>query len=328
MHWIVNNIRENAKKSPKRIVFPEFNDERIKKAARIVKQEKIAEPLLLSPGNMEDKKREELANIHYELKSYKYDSLEQARKVMQGPLYYAAMLTRCGHVDGFVAGASYSTSSVIRAALRCLDLDEEANLVSGCFVMAVPDCSYGERGVFVFSDCAVIPDPGSEQLARIAISAAKFTRDTLGIQPRIACLSFSTKGSAKSSNIEKIRAAIGIVKDKQPDLLIDGELQADAALDKEVARKKLPYSPVAGEANVLIFPNLDSGNISYKLTHRLGRARALGPIILGLKQPCSDLSRGCSVEDIVDCTAITVVRAQKNQIKNQKSKIKDSYQDY
>lgn len=317
MHWIVNNIRENAKKAPKKIVFPEFNDERVKEAVRIVKQEQTAEPLLLSPGNIEKKKQEEFANIHYELKSYKYDSFEEVRKIMQEPLYYAAMLTRCGYVDGFVAGASYATSSVIRAALRCLDLDTEANLVSGCFVMAVPDCSYGEKGVFVFSDCAVIPNPGPEQLARIAISAAKFTRDILGLEPRIAFLSFSTKGSAKGGTVEKIRTALDIVKDKEPNLLIDGELQADAALDKEVAKRKLPSSPVAGGANVLIFPNLDSGNISYKLTHRLGRTRALGPIILGLKQPCSDLSRGCSVEDIVDCTALTVVRAQRNQIKNQ-----------
>ena len=313
MHWMVQNLREKARKSNKKIVFPEFKDERVRQAIKIIVEEEIAEPFVLSPGAIEKEKLEEFTDIHYKSKSSKYKSIEEVRTVMNDPLYYAAMLTRCGYADGFVAGASYATSSVVRACLRCLDLDKDTSLVSGCFVMAVPNCSYGERGVFVFSDCAVIPYPNPEQLARIAISAAEFANDILEFEARIALLSFSTKGSAEDEAVEKIREAFLIIKDKRPNLLVDGELQADAAIDEEVARKKLPSSPVAGKANVLIFPNLDAGNISYKLAQRLSNARALGPIILGFTKPCSDLSRGCSVDDIVDCTAITAIRAQKRK---------------
>ena len=311
MHWIIRNIRENARKSPKKILFPEFKDERVREAINIIENQGIAEPLLLTPENVDPNRLEEFTEIHYKLRPHKYANVDEVRQLMQDTLYYAAMMTRCGYADGFVAGASYSTSSVIRSALRCLDIDEKINLVSGCFVMAVPDCGYGQNGVFVFSDCAVIPNPNPDQLARIAISAAEFTKDILEFEPRIAFLSFSTHGSANTSALDKIREAVKIVKDKRPKLLVDGELQADAALDEDVAKRKLPLSPVAGRANVLIFPNLDSGNISYKLTQRLSKARALGPLMLGFKQPCSDLSRGCTVEDVVDCTAITVVRAQK-----------------
>ncbi len=307
---VITDIRQRAKANPKKIVFPEYKDERVMEAVRVVEKEKIAQPIVLTPSNMESEKQEEFANIYSDFKGNKYKDFDEIRELMENPLYYAAMLVRTGGADGFVAGATYTTSSVARAAIRCLEIDPSLNLISSSFLMAVPNCSHGERGVFVYADCGIIPYPTPEQLAVIAISSARFARIVLKIEPRVAFLSFSTKGSAKGRWIDKVREAAEIAKEKSPDLLMDGELQADAALDKDVANRKLPYSKVAGYANVLIFPNLDAGNICYKLTQRLARARAVGPIILGLKQPCSDLSRGCEVEDIVDCTAITVIRAQ------------------
>jgi phosphate acetyltransferase len=232
---------------------------------------------------------------------------------MENPLYYAAMMIRCGYADGFVAGATFTTSSVIRAALNCLEIDKNVGLVSSCFIIAVPDCPYGERGVFIYADCGVIPYPTSEQLALIAISSAHFAKEVLEFEPHVALLSFSTKGSAEGRWVDKIKEAVKIARNKNSDFLIDGELQADAALVPEIAKRKLGESEVAGRANVLIFPNLDAGNICYKLTQRLAKARAVGPIILGTVQPCSDLSRGCETEDVIDCTAVTVIRAQNRE---------------
>jgi len=308
---VIRALREKAKQAPKRIVFPEIRDERVKVAIEIVRKEDIAIPVVLSHDNMEKEKQEEFATFYYELRKNKYNNYEEVRELMEDKLYYAAMMVRFGYADGFVAGASYTTSSVARAAIQCLEIEEEFGLVSSCFLMQIPECTYGEGGVFIYADCGIIPYPTSEQLALIAGSAAKFARDVLEIEPRVALLSFSTKGSAQGRWIDKVREATEIAREKFPHILIDGELQADAALDIEVAKRKLPASGVAGRANVLIFPNLDAGNICYKLTQRLAKARAVGPVILGLKQPCSDLSRGCNVEDVVDCTATTVVRAQK-----------------
>ncbi len=309
MSWLIDNIKEQARKAPRKIVFPDFKDERVKEAIEIIKEEGIAKPILLGPSHMDREHQEEYANFFHQLRPNKYE-FEEIRELMEEPLYYGAMATRFGHADGFVAGASYSTSAVAKAALKCLEIDPKYHLVSSCFIMVVPDCSYGEKGVFIYADCGIIPYPTVEQLSCIAISSAEFAKDVLGYQPRVAFLSFSTKGSAKGRWIDKVREATQLTQEKEPDLLVDGELQADAALDLGVAKRKLPQSHVAGKANVLIFPNLDAGNICYKLTQRLAKARALGPIILGFKQPGSDLSRGCSVEDIVDCTAITVVRSQ------------------
>jgi phosphate acetyltransferase len=309
MHWIVEKLREQAKKDPRRIALPEPKDERVKEAIKIIEKEKVAWPVVVSADTMDKSQKEAFAKDHYGRRQDKYDDLDQVRSLMQDPLYYAAMMTRAGQVDGFVAGAIYSTSAVARAAIRCLTIDSRFGIASGCFIMAVPDSIYGERGVMVFSDCAVVPEPRPQQLASIGLSAAEFTRNILNIEPKVAFLSFSTKGSGKGRLVEKIREAMAIVKDTDPRLLVDGELQADAALDQEIARRKLQSSPVAGRANVLIFPDLESGNISYKLAQRLAKARALGPILLGFKESCSDLSRGCSVDDIVDCAAILSIRA-------------------
>jgi len=313
MESIVRNLREKAKKDPKVIVFPEADDKRVVEAVERIGREGIAKPLLLTQDNLEPEKQEEFANLFFERKQVKGVTFEEARELMGNPLWYGAMMTRYGYADGFVAGAKFTTSSVVRAAINCLEVDKEARIVSSCFIMAVPDCSYGERGVFVFADCGVIPYPTSEQLANIAISSAQFTQDVLEITPRVALLSFSTKGSANGRWVDRIKEAAEIANAKNSGFLIDGELQGDSALVLEIASRKLGESKVAGRANVLIFPNLDTGNICYKLIQRLANARAVGPIILGTKQPCSDLSRGCTVEDIIDCTAVTVVRVQKRQ---------------
>lgn len=313
MQEIIKKLRNRAKEDPKVIVFPESRDERVIEAVKRIKEEKIAKPLLLTPDNLDPKRQEEFTNIFFERKKAKGITLEEARELMENPLYYAGMMTRYGHADGLVAGAEYTTSSVLRMVLGCLNIDKSVGVVSSAFIMNVPDCVYGESGSFVFADCSVIPYPTSEQLANIAISSASFTKRVLGITPRVAFLSFSTKGSAKNKAIQKVKEAVEIAKSKNSGFLIDGELQADSALVPEVAARKLGESEVAGKANVLIFPNLDSGNISYKLIQRLAGARAIGPIVLGTVQPCSDLSRGCEVEDIVDCTAVTVIRAQNRE---------------
>jgi phosphate acetyltransferase len=209
-----------------------------------------------------------------------------------------------------VAGASHTTPDVARASIRCLGVDERFRVVSSCFIMTAPNCPYGEDGVFVFADCGIIPDPNSRQLACISLAAAEMTNKVLGITPRVALLSYSTHGSSQSKSIEKIAEAIKTLKEISPALLVDGELQVDAAIVPEVAKLKYPDSPLGGRANILIFPNLEAGNIGYKLTQRLAGARALGPLLLGLNKPASDLSRGCLVEDIVDCVAVTAIRTQ------------------
>ncbi|MFH1768979.1 MAG: phosphate acetyltransferase [Candidatus Omnitrophota bacterium] len=311
MERIINALRAEAKKNPKKIIFPEAFDERVVKAVEYIEKEGIALPLLLTQDNLEPERQEELANFFYEKKQARKATLEETRELMENPLYYAAMMVRLGYADGFVAGAAYTTSNVIRAAINCLNIDRSCGLVSSCFIMCIPNCQYGENGLFVYTDCGVIPYPTSDQLALIAVTSARFARDVLNITPRVAMLSFSTKGSAQGRWIDKVKEAVAIAKSKEPDILIDGELQADAAIVPEVAKIKVSDGDVAGRANVLVFPNLDAGNICYKLTERLTKARAIGPIILGTVQPCSDLSRGCSVEDIIDCAAVTAIRAQK-----------------
>ncbi|MBU0694489.1 MAG: phosphate acetyltransferase [Candidatus Omnitrophica bacterium] len=314
MKKIIEKLRERAKKEPKRIVFPESADERIQEAAKFIEKEGIAYPCLLDSNNLEPKKQEEFAQIYYEKRKIKGITFQEARAQMDDPLYYSAMLVKCGYADGFIAGAVFTTSSVIKAAIRCLDVDGSTGFISSCFIIVVPESCYAQRRVFVFADCAVNPYPNSEQLAIIGISSAKFAKEILQFIPRVAFLSFSTKGSADNKEVIKIKEAVKIAKSKNSDFFIDGELQADSAIVPEVAKKKLAdfESDVAGRANVLIFPNLDAGNICYKLTERLAGAKAIGPIILGTVQPCGDLSRGCSVEDIINSTAVAVVRAQKN----------------
>lgn len=307
----VIKIRNKARSNLKTIVLPEYNDVRVIEAARIIEKEKIAKVSLLSPDKINLQDKEKYIQEFYQIRKPKGLDLDTARKLFDNPLYYAAMMVRQGAADGFVAGASHTTPDVARAAIWCLGVDERIGIATSAFIMVAQNCPYGEDGTFVFADCGIVPDPNPRQLACIAKASAQLTQQVLDFTPRIAFLSYSTKGSSKGKSIEKIVEALGLLKEMAPDLIADGELQVDAAIVPEVARKKSPASPLAGAANILIFPNLESGNISYKLVQRLAGARAIGPLILGLNKPVSDLSRGCLVEDIVDCVALTAIRAQK-----------------
>ena len=306
----ITKIRSIAKKNLKSIVLPEYDDKRVIEAASIINNEGIAKVTLFTPEMMDKNEKERYINEYYNVYKNKEIDIEITRKVFQDPLYYAAMMTNEGKFDGLVAGASHTSSDMIRACMRCIGIDERITIISSCFIMEVPNCHYGDEGTFVFADCGVIPEPNARQLSRIAFSAAELTRKVLNLTPRVAFLSYSTKGSAKVKSAEKITEALGLLKELAPDIIADGELQLDAAIVPEVAEIKCSNSPLEGRANVLIFPNLEAGNIGYKLTQRMSGARALGPLLLGTNKPASDLSRGCSVEDVVDCTAVTAIRAQ------------------
>lgn len=305
----VGEIRQRAKLRQRTIVLPEYNDKRVVEAGKIIEREQIARVILLSPEKIEPQKKERYIQEYYELRKAKGMELSEVKQLFEDTLYYAAMLTRSGEVDGFVAGASHPTPDIARAAIHCLGIDKRISVACSCFIMVVPDCIYGERGTFVFADCGIIPEPNGRQLAAISVACAELAQQILGLPPRVALLSYSTKGSAKARSGEKITEALGIIKGMAPDLIVDGELQVDAAIVPEVAQIKYPESIVAGRANVLIFPNLEAGNIGYKLVQRLAKARALGPLLVGMNKPASDLSRGCSPEDVVDCVALTSLRA-------------------
>lgn len=315
MEAIIEKIRQKAKSNIKTIVLPEAQDERIRAAAQEISAKGLAKIILLDENNLDLKKINIYAQEFYELRKHKGISLEDAQKEISKPLYYGAMMVRNNEADGFVAGASISTPDVARAAIYCLGVDVSIATVSSCFIMAVPDCSYAEKGVFLFADCGIVPNPTSRELANIAISTARLAREVLEFTPRVAMLSYSTKGSAKGELVYKVREATDLVKNQEPDLIIDGELQVDSAIVPEVAKIKDPQGKFGGQANILIFPNLDAGNIAYKLVNRLAKAKAIGPLLQGLNWPCSDLSRGCNVEEIIDCVSVTAVRAQYRKVK-------------
>jgi phosphate acetyltransferase len=305
----IKKIREKARSNKKTIALPEYNDKRVSEAAKIIEAEGIAKPLLLSPERIDPELKKKYIQDFYELRKAKGIDIASVEKLFEDPLYYAAMLTRDAKVDGFVAGAAHTTADVCRSAITGVGIDERLMIASSCFIMVVPNCAFGDEGTFIFADCGVVPEPNARQLACIGIAAAELGAKVLGFTPRIGFLSYSTKGSAKGKSIDKIQEALKILKEIEPNLLADGELQVDAAIVPEVAKIKYPDSPVGGKANILIFPNLEAGNICYKMTERLARARALGPLLMGLKKPCSDLSRGCSADDVVDCVAVTAIRA-------------------
>ena len=306
----IKKIRERAKLKPKTIVLPEYNDGRVAQAAKFLEQEGIARPLLLTKDKINPQEKERYIQEFYQMRKAKGIQLDAVRKLFADPIYYAAMMTREGKADGFVAGAAHTTSDVGRAAIHCLGVDPRFSIACSCFIMVVPNCPYGADGTFVYADCGLIPDPNPRQLACITIEAAELAKKILDLSAKVALLSYSTRGSAKGKSVDNIIKAMALIKEMAPDLSVDGELQVDAAIVPQVAKIKCPDSRLAGEANVLIFPNLDAGNINYKLTQRLANARAVGPLILGLNKPCSDLSRGCSAEDVIDCAAVTAIRAQ------------------
>ncbi|MFH1441924.1 MAG: phosphate acyltransferase [Candidatus Omnitrophota bacterium] len=308
---IIERIHNKAKSNLKTIALPEYDDKRVIEAAKIIEAEGIANVLLMTKDriNLDDKQK--YIEEFYQLRKAKGISIDAVKELFEkDTLYYTAMMVREGKADGFVAGASHTTADIARASIHCLGIDPKINIASSCFIMAVPDCPYGEGGVFIFADCGIVPDPNARQLACISVASAELAGRVLSIPPKVALLSYSTKGSAKYKSIETIKEALEMIKKMAPDLLVDGELQVDAAIVPEVAKIKYLDSPVGGKANVLIFPDLEAGNIGYKLVQRLAKARALGPLLIGLNKPCSDLSRGCSVEDVVDCVAVIAIRAQ------------------
>ncbi len=302
-------IRQRAALKKKRIALPEYKDKRVLDALKLIDREKVAEAVLLSPETIDKNENERYIELFYELRKAKGVTVDEVRKLFEDPLWYSAMLTREGKVDGFVAGAAHTTADVCRAALYCVGVEQRLMLASSSFIMAMPDNPVVPDGALIYADCGLIPDPNPRQLACIAISAAELGQKVLDVTPRVAFLSYSTKGSAQSKMIERTREALKLLKEMAPEIPSDGELQADAALVPAVGSIKCPGSEVAGRANVLVFPNLEAGNISYKLTERLAGARALGPLLMGFKKPCSDLSRGCSAEDVMDCVAVTAIRA-------------------
>ncbi len=306
----VSRIRKLAKRKMKTIVLPEYEDERTLKAARIIQQEALANVLVLTPDKIDKGQKDRYIDEYYKLYQSKEIDLETVKKLFSDNLYYGAMMVREGRADGLVGGAIHTTADMARACIRCIGLEERFTIASSCFIMDVPNCQYGDNGTFIFADCGIIPDPNARQLSCIALTAAELAGKVLDLTPRVAFLSYSTKGSAKTKSAEKISEALALLKTQSPEILADGEIQADAAIVPEVARIKCPDSPISGRANVLIFPNLEAGNISYKLVQRLSGCRAIGPLFLGLNKPASDLSRGCFVEDIVDSVAVTAIRAQ------------------
>ena len=326
---LIENIKKKAKRNYRAIVLPEGEEKRVIKAACKITADKMAKIILLgdekkitkiaksldiSLGNIliinpkTSNRQQGFSEEFYKLRKYKGLTPTQARQIMLNPIYFACMLLREGEVDGAVGGCVNTTADTVRAALQVVGLREGRATLSSCFLMIVPDCEYGYNGAFIFSDCGVVPNPSARQLAGIAISSAESARLFLNTEPYVAMLSFSTKGSAQHPSIDKIKEALQIVKSRKPHLAIDGEFQLDAAIVPYVAKIKAPDNKVAGRANVLIFPDLNSGNIAYKITQRLGRAQAYGPILQGLAKPVNDLSRGCSVEDIVNVVAITAIQ--------------------
>lgn len=321
-------MKEKAKSKKMKIVLPETMDERVLSAAKIIIEENIADIILI--GNQEelinkyecfknitiiDPKANDLTNNYIdmlvELRKEKGITKEEATKLLlEDYMYYACMLVYDNKADGIVSGAYHSTADTLRPALQIIKTLPDKKLVSSFMLMVVPDCDYGENGTFIFADCGLEQNPTAENLALIAKSSAESFEMLVEKTPYVAMLSHSTKGSAKHKDVDKVVEAVKIAKDSYPDLKIDGELQLDAAIIKEVAMSKAPDSEVAGKANVLVFPDLDSGNIGYKLVQRLAKAESYGPITQGIKAPINDLSRGCSVEDIVGVVAITAVQAQ------------------
>ena len=327
----IEEIKKRAKEQIKTIILPEAEDTRVLKATEKILNEKYAKIILIGkeekikekakteninigeakivdPEKSED--HDAYVNLLYELRKHKGMTIEKAKELVLDPVYYGMLMVKDNKADGLVSGAIHSTSDTLRPALQILRTAPDTKLVSAFFVMVVPDCEYGENGVFIFGDSGLNENPNPDQLSEIAISSSKSFKQLVGKEAKVAMLSYSTYGSAHSELTEKVIEATKLVREKQKDLIVDGELQLDAAIIPEIAKSKAPNSPLEGNANVLIFPNLDAGNIGYKLVQRLAKAEAYGPLCQGIAKPVNDLSRGCNSDDIAGVVAITAVQAQ------------------
>lgn len=320
----IEKMKAKARENIKTIVLPEAEDIRVQDAARKIKNEGFANVILI--GNKEkidvagveiikpltSDKFTEYVEAFYELRKGKGMTLEKANEVLKNPIYFGTMMVKMGDADGLVAGSICSTADTLRPALQILKTAPNTKLVSSFFLMDVPNTDYGENGMFLFSDCGLNTNPNAEELSEIAISSAESWKELIGTSPKVSMLSYSTHGSAPLTELtSKVIEATKLVKEKDESLLVDGELQLDASIIPSVANQKAPKSEIAGKANILIFPDLNAGNIGYKLVQRLAKAEAYGPITQGIKKPVNDLSRGCSSDDIVGVVAITAVQANK-----------------
>lgn len=328
---LLDSLVDRAKANKQRIVLPEGTEDRTLTAANQLIRDGVAEIILLgNPGEIEERvkklglddvyratiidpknheKKDIYANLLLELRKKRGMTPDQAAALVEEPLYLACLMIKNGDANGEIAGAQNTTGDVLRPALQIIKTSPGVKVVSGAFIMFTKTPQYGENGTLIFADCAVMPNPTAEELASIAVASAQTARSLVGVEPRVAMLSFSTKGSAEHEMIDKVREATRLAKEINPALLIDGELQADAALVPSVGSSKAPGSDIAGRANVLVFPTLEAGNIGYKLVQRLGNAEAVGPVLQGMAAPVNDLSRGCSVNDIYNMVVITANQA-------------------
>jgi len=329
----LEKIYERGRKTKKKIILSEPHDERVLMAIESILKSGICVPILIGDpeevngaakkqgidlkgleiiDNKKSKDLDKYVALYCEKRKHKKISSEDALKIITGnPVFYASLMVSAGDADGSVAGASTTTRDVAKAAIYCIGPAENIKTVSSSTLLILDDKTFGSNGIFIYADAGIVPDPTADELADIAISSARMAKILLDDQPKIAMLSYSTKGSGGfGKSIQKVQEATRIIREREPSLLIDGEIQVDCAVVPEVAQRKDPDSRIKGRANIFIFPNLDAGNISYKLTQRLARARAIGPLLQGLQKPASDLSRGCDFQDIIDAVAITAVRAQ------------------